>query len=87
MFELTREHESFRASVRDFAEKEIGPQLAAWDATRIATQVFGGYGFMEEYPVARFYRHAKIYEISEGTSAVPSHLHRPQPRTFGGVTR
>src|SRR5690349_8365732 len=32
---------------------------SAVTATRIATQVFGGYGFMEEYPVARFYRDAK----------------------------
>jgi len=43
---------------------------AAVSATRIATQVFGGYGFMEEYPVARFYRDAKILEIGEGTSEV-----------------
>ena len=43
---------------------------AAVDATRIATQVFGGYGFMEEYPVARFYRDAKILEIGEGTSEI-----------------
>jgi len=43
---------------------------AAVNATRIATQVFGGNGFMEEYPVARFYRDAKILEIGEGTSEV-----------------
>ena len=43
---------------------------AAVTATRIATQVFGGYGFMEEYPVARFYRDAKILEIGEGTSEI-----------------
>src|SRR3954463_5245219 len=43
---------------------------AAVSATRIATQVFGGNGFMEEYPVARFYRDAKILEIGEGTSEV-----------------
>jgi butyryl-CoA dehydrogenase len=43
---------------------------AAVTATRIATQVFGGYGFMEEYPVARFYRDAKILVIGEGTSEV-----------------
>jgi short-chain 2-methylacyl-CoA dehydrogenase len=43
---------------------------AAVDATRTATQVFGGYGFMEEYPVARFYRDAKVLEIGEGTSEV-----------------
>jgi butyryl-CoA dehydrogenase len=43
---------------------------AAMQAVRIATQVFGGYGFMEEYPVARFYRDAKILEIGEGTSEI-----------------
>ncbi|HEX5018460.1 MAG TPA: acyl-CoA dehydrogenase family protein [Actinomycetes bacterium] len=43
---------------------------AAVRATRTATQVFGGYGFMEETPVARFYRDAKILEIGEGTSEV-----------------
>ncbi len=43
---------------------------SAVTATRIATQVFGGYGFMEEYPVVRFYRDAKVLEIGEGTSEV-----------------
>jgi short-chain 2-methylacyl-CoA dehydrogenase len=43
---------------------------AAVTAARVATQVFGGNGFMEEFPVARFYRDAKILEIGEGTSEV-----------------
>jgi short-chain 2-methylacyl-CoA dehydrogenase len=43
---------------------------SAVTATRVATQVFGGYGFIEEYPVARFYRDAKILEVGEGTSEV-----------------
>jgi butyryl-CoA dehydrogenase len=43
---------------------------AAVVAARTATQVFGGNGFMEEFPVARFYRDAKILEIGEGTSEV-----------------
>jgi short/branched chain acyl-CoA dehydrogenase len=43
---------------------------SAVTATRTATQVFGGYGFIEEYPVARYYRDAKILEIGEGTSEV-----------------
>ncbi|TQM35689.1 acyl-CoA dehydrogenase family protein [Pseudonocardia cypriaca] len=43
---------------------------AAMDNARDATQVFGGYGFMNEYAVGRFYRDAKILEIGEGTSEV-----------------
>ncbi|HZR54719.1 MAG TPA: acyl-CoA dehydrogenase family protein [Streptosporangiaceae bacterium] len=43
---------------------------AAMDNARAATQVFGGYGFMNETPVGRFYRDAKILEIGEGTSEV-----------------
>ena len=41
---------------------------AAVTATRVATQIFGGSGFVEENPIARFYRDAKILEIGEGTS-------------------
>src|SRR5260370_40376376 len=43
---------------------------AAMDNARDATQIFGGYGYMNEYPVARFYRDAKVLEIREGTSEV-----------------
>jgi alkylation response protein AidB-like acyl-CoA dehydrogenase len=43
---------------------------AAMDNARDATQIFGGYGFMNEFPVGRFYRDAKILEIGEGTSEV-----------------
>jgi alkylation response protein AidB-like acyl-CoA dehydrogenase len=47
---------------------------AAMDNARDAAQIFGGYGFMNEYPVGRFYRDAKILEIGEGTSEVQKML-------------
>ncbi|MRH30318.1 acyl-CoA dehydrogenase [Microbacterium sp. SYP-A9085] len=43
---------------------------AAMDNARDATQVFGGNGFMNEYPVARHYRDSKILEVGEGTTEV-----------------
>ena len=62
------------ASMKEFKQAASVAKLytteSAVTATRIATQVFGGYGFMEEYPVTRFYRDAKVLEIGEGTSEV-----------------
>jgi len=43
---------------------------AAVTASRVVTQILGGYGFMEESPAARYYRDAKILEIGEGTSEI-----------------
>lgn len=43
---------------------------AAMDNARDATQVFGGYGFMNEFRVARHYRDSKILEVGEGTTEV-----------------
>ncbi len=61
-------------STKDFKQAAAVAKLYATESavtgTRIATQVFGGYGFMEEYPVVRFYRDAKVLEIGEGTSEV-----------------
>jgi butyryl-CoA dehydrogenase len=63
-----------RAATAQFKQAAAVAKLYATEsavtATRIATQVFGGYGFMEEYPVARFYRDAKVLEVGEGTSEV-----------------
>jgi short/branched chain acyl-CoA dehydrogenase len=52
------------------ARAKLYSSEAAVAATRTATQVFGGNGFMEAFPVARFYRDAKVLEIGEGTSEV-----------------
>jgi short/branched chain acyl-CoA dehydrogenase len=55
---------------REAAIAKLVASNAAMDNARDATQIFGGYGFMNEFPVARFYRDAKILEIGEGTSEV-----------------
>ncbi|MCU1478081.1 MAG: acyl-CoA dehydrogenase [Subtercola sp.] len=43
---------------------------AAMENARDATQIFGGYGYLNENPVARHYRDSKILEIGEGTTEV-----------------
>ncbi|MFN8029210.1 MAG: acyl-CoA dehydrogenase family protein [Dermatophilaceae bacterium] len=84
---LKDEHDLGRRSVTEVKQAAAIGKLyateAAVTATRIATQIFGGNGFMEEFPVARFYRDAKILEIGEGTSEVQKmviarHLGLPQ---------
>ncbi len=64
---LKDENKPFRAIA---AMAKLYSTESAVEATRLATQVFGGSGFMEESPVARFYRDAKILEIGEGTSEI-----------------
>jgi len=49
--------------------KLYASETAMWAATK-AIQVHGGYGYMKEYPVERYFRDAKITEIYEGTSEV-----------------
>jgi short-chain 2-methylacyl-CoA dehydrogenase len=44
---------------------ELSHRVANW-----ALQIHGGYGYMEEYPISRFYRDQKILEIGEGTNEV-----------------
>jgi len=55
---------------RSAAIAKLHASTAAVDNARQATQIHGGYGFMNETPVARFWRDAKILEIGEGTSEI-----------------
>ncbi|MCB0326071.1 MAG: acyl-CoA dehydrogenase family protein [Bdellovibrionales bacterium] len=43
---------------------------AAWRACNQAIQIHGGYGYVKEYPVERFYRDVKLCQIGEGTSEI-----------------
>ncbi len=55
---------------REAAIAKLYSSDAAVSNAREATQIFGGYGFMNEFPVARHWRDAKVLEIGEGTSEV-----------------
>jgi short/branched chain acyl-CoA dehydrogenase len=55
---------------REAAIAKLTASETAMANAREATQIHGGYGFMNEFPVARFYRDAKILEIGEGTSEI-----------------
>jgi alkylation response protein AidB-like acyl-CoA dehydrogenase len=55
---------------REAAIAKLHATESAVSATRSATQVFGGFGFIDESPVSRFYRDAKVLEIGEGTSEI-----------------
>jgi short/branched chain acyl-CoA dehydrogenase len=52
------------------AQAKLKTGRLAVRCTEEAVQIHGGYGFIEEYPVCRFYRHAKILTIGEGTDEV-----------------
>ena len=59
-----------RPHVAEASIAKLTASEAAVACTREAVQIHGGFGFVEEYPVARFYRDAKVLEIGEGTSEI-----------------
>src|SRR5436305_708987 len=52
------------------AQAKLKPGRLAVRATEEPVQIHGGYGYIEEYPVCRFYRAAKILTIGEGTDEI-----------------
>ncbi|MBW2988934.1 acyl-CoA dehydrogenase family protein [Candidatus Woesearchaeota archaeon] len=56
--------------VKDAAMAKVYGSETAMDVARKALQIHGGYGYIKDYPLERFYRDAKITEIYEGTSEV-----------------
>jgi alkylation response protein AidB-like acyl-CoA dehydrogenase len=59
-----------RAYTREASMAKLFASEVAVRAADVGLQVFGGYGFIEESPIARFYRDAKILTIGEGTSEI-----------------
>jgi short-chain 2-methylacyl-CoA dehydrogenase len=59
---------------REFAQTAAMAKLYTGELSRRvcneALQIHGGYGFMDEYPISRFYRDQKVLEIGEGTNEV-----------------
>jgi len=56
---------SFEASAAKLFASEMAEKVAS-----DAVQIHGGYGYMEEIPVSRYYRGAKLLQIVEGTSEI-----------------
>jgi short-chain 2-methylacyl-CoA dehydrogenase len=70
VYAAARRKDRGRDITRAAAMAKLYATETAVDAARLATQVFGGAGFIEETAVVRFYRDAKILEVGEGTSEI-----------------
>jgi alkylation response protein AidB-like acyl-CoA dehydrogenase len=62
--------EQGRPFTREAAAAKLYATEAATYVSHRAIQVHGGYGYVKEYPVERYYRDARVFEIYEGTSEV-----------------
>lgn len=69
-YEAARRFDTGAPHRKAAAVAKLAASEAAVTAAREATQIFGGYGFIDETPVSRYYRDAKILEIGEGTSEI-----------------
>ena len=56
--------------IKEAAMAKLFASEVAMDVTIEAIQIHGGYGYVAEYDVERFFRDAKVLEIGEGTSEI-----------------
>ncbi len=63
-------HMQHKPYTREASIAKLFASEAAKRAADQAVQIHGGYGFMDEYPVSRYWRNVKVNEIGEGTSEV-----------------
>ncbi|HLM49301.1 MAG TPA: acyl-CoA dehydrogenase family protein [Solirubrobacteraceae bacterium] len=69
-YKAAREKDADRPFTLTAAQAKLKTGRLAVRASEEAVQIHGGYGYIEEYPVCRFYRDAKILTIGEGTDEV-----------------
>lgn len=69
-YRAARLADSGQRFTKEVAQSKLFAANTAMDVTRKALQVHGGYGYMKDLPLERYYRDAKILEIYEGTSEV-----------------
>jgi short-chain 2-methylacyl-CoA dehydrogenase len=69
-YKAAREKDAGRSFSLTAAKAKLKTGRLAVRAAEEAVQIHGGYGYIEEYPVCRFYRDAKILTIGEGTDEV-----------------
>ncbi|MCL5959725.1 MAG: acyl-CoA dehydrogenase, partial [Chloroflexi bacterium] len=62
--------DSGKPFTKEAAMSKLFAAETAMAAATQAVQIFGGNGYMEDYPVQRYFRDAKLLEIAEGTSEV-----------------
>jgi short/branched chain acyl-CoA dehydrogenase len=70
VYKAAREKDAGRNFTLTAAQAKLKTGRLAVRCSEEAVQIHGGYGFIEEYPVCRFYRDAKILTIGEGTDEV-----------------
>jgi alkylation response protein AidB-like acyl-CoA dehydrogenase len=70
VYKAAREKDAGRNFTLTAAQAKLKTGRLAVKCSEEAVQIHGGYGFIEEYPVCRFYRDAKILTIGEGTDEV-----------------
>jgi alkylation response protein AidB-like acyl-CoA dehydrogenase len=70
VYHTARLRDAGRPFAKEAAMAKLLASELAVDAASEAVQIHGGYGYMQEYPVARFYCDSKVLEIGEGTNEI-----------------
>ena len=70
VYQAAKKYDEGHNVVKEAAMAKLFASETAMKTTTEAIQVFGGYGYIKEYPAERFFRDAKVLTIGEGTSEI-----------------